>query len=375
MALGCETILGADRVSGLVITADGCEAPLQSVRCLVAGHPLPDERGLAAARALAKGLERCRGPILFLLSGGASSLLVQPRPPVSLADKIATSARLLACGADIAAFNCVRKHLSLHKGGGLLRCAAGPFHTLILSDVVGDDPSVIGSGPTVPDPTTYLDAWRVLERHGLTSKVPPTVRTLLTQGCEGRVEETVKPADAIAARSAVAAVVGSNRIALEAAAGEASARGWTVRVIEEPLEGDTVAAAITFAMEIDREVKDARTTGRRTCLIAGGETTVTVRGRGRGGRNQEFALALVERLADRPVTVLSAGSDGIDGPTAAAGAFVDGQSLGRARQIDLDPEPFLADNDSSGFFARMDDLFRPGPTGTNVADLKFALIG
>jgi glycerate-2-kinase len=312
-----------------------------------------------------------RGDTVCLISGGASSLLVCPRPPVTLQDKIATTQLLLECGADIRAFNTVRKHLSEVKGGGLLRHVRTRMLALLISDVIGDDPSTIGSGPTVPDDTTFADAWDVLARHQLETRVPATVTTLLKSGIEGNVAETVKfsSAEAVRCRSQI---IGSNRTALEGAATSARARGWTVDVDGQPLSGDTTAAARGFAARI-RQLA-ARRGGKPLCVLAGGETTVRVKGKGRGGRNQEFALALAGTLAGTPITLLSAGTDGVDGPTDAAGAFVDGTTLRRAQQRGLDIDATLGANDSFTFFSALDDLFRCGPTGTNVMDIKIALL-
>jgi hydroxypyruvate reductase len=343
------------------------------VRCLTAGHPIPDARGLSATRRLIE-VVRQAGPLLFLLSGGASSLLIQPRPPVSLPDKIALSRLLLDSGASITEFNTVRKHLSLVKGGGLLRYARDPIYTLMLSDVIGDDAAVIGSGPTVPDATTFGEALDILRRYDLVGRAPASVLRLLEAGCRGEVSETVKPDEPEAGR-ALAAVVGSNRTALAAAARLAEAAGWRVRELRQLLSGDTHAAARLFAWEIEADIAATRTDGDRRCLLAGGETTVRVIGGGRGGRNQEFALALAGAIQGRRVAVLSAGSDGIDGPTDAAGAFVDGSTLVRAKKAGLDAAALLAANDSYRFFERLGDLFRPGPTGTNVMDIKIALVG
>jgi glycerate-2-kinase len=368
MAAGCEAILGAACVSGLVIVAEGCEVPLRSVRVRIAGHPVPDQRSAAAAAELGVALASSVDPVICLISGGASSLLVQPRPPVSLAEKIEVTRLLLASGADISEVNCTRKHLSAVKGGGLLRTARSrPILTLMLSDVIGDHPSVIGSGPTTPDASTFADARAVLEKYALLDRVAPAVRDLLDRGVAGAVEETVKPGDPVAADTA-SAVIGNNRLALAAAAAEAERLGYAPLLEQAPLAGDTTAAARQWL----RRVGD-RIDGRRTCALAGGETTVVVRGRGRGGRNQEFALALVEPLAGRPVSLLSAGTDGIDGPTDAAGAFVSGLTLERARAAGLAPSQALAANDSYSFFDRLGDLLRVGPTGTNVMDLKIAV--
>ena len=370
MAAGVETSLTPAQVSGLVVTAPGCDVPLRTVRTVIGSHPLPDEHSLAASEALCRVCATAvpSTAVLALVSGGASSLLAQPRPPVALADKMAVNRLLLACGADIGELNTVRKHLSLVKGGGLLRHVRGrPLTTLILSDVIGDDPSVVGSAPTVPDPTTYADAVAVIERYELTTRLPATVRSLLEAGCRGEVEETIKP-DSAVARATTAAVIGSNELARRAAAAEATRRGYEPIVDDAPLTGDTAEAGRRWARRIG-----ALPPGGRWCAIAGGETTVVVRGHGRGGRNQEFALVLASQLGDAALAALSAGTDGIDGPTDAAGAFVDGGTLQRAAQLGLDPHRALTDTDSYSFFDRLGDLLRTGPTGTNVMDLKLAV--
>lgn len=368
MALGCERVLGAPNVAGEVVVADGCAVVLQSVAVAAAGHPLPDARGQAAAqRIMQRARESRAGGILCLISGGASSLLVCPRAPLHLRDKIEATRLLLACGADIRELNTVRKHLSAAKGGGLLRIADRPMAALLISDVVGDDPQTIGSGPMAPDATTYADAWAVLERYDLVDRVPANVAALLKDGMDGRVPETVKPHSPEAERCHNV-IIGSNRIALEAAAHAARARGWRVHVVDEPVTGDTTHAARGFAALL-------RQTARRPlCVLAGGETTVQIRGKGRGGRNQEFALVLAGEIAGHDAVVLSAGTDGIDGPTPAAGAFVDGTTAERAAAYGLSPNVALADNDSYTFFSRLGDLYTCGPTGTNVMDIKIALL-
>ena len=371
MAAACEAVLKADSVSGLVVTADGCRVPLSAIAVAEAGHPVPDARGLNATRQVCELVGTANTAILCLISGGASSLLVQPRAPVTLDDKIAVNQLLLASGADIAEVNTVRKHLSTVKGGGLVRIARGrPLTALILSDVVGDDPSVIGSGPAAPDPTTYGDAEAVLKRFDLELKAPESVRDLLARGIGGRLSETIKPGDRVA-DGVVNLVVGSNRTALAAAAKEAQRLGYEVVPTAAPLAGDTAAAARRW-MGLIREER-RRGDARPRCFLAGGETTVVVRGPGRGGRNQQFALALVEEIGQCPVSLLSAGTDGIDGPTDAAGAFVDGSTFARAAARGLDPAAALQANDSYTFFKELGDLFVRGPTGTNVMDVKIAI--
>lgn len=371
MASGCEASLGTDSVRGMVVVPDGCGGMLGSVALAYAAHPVPDQRAVLATEEICRLVQAAESPLLCLISGGASSLLVQPRPPVTLGDKVETTRLLLASGADIAAINTVRKHLSSVKGGGLLRLARPrPLVSLILSDVVGDDPSAIGSGPTAPDPTSFADAWAVLERAGLLSRVPDSVRVLLAHGMEGKVPETVKPGDP-KTRAVANVVIGSNRAAVDAAAREAERLGYDPIVTQAPLTGETAPCARAWIARVKRAVE--RRASRRCCVVAGGETIVTLQGTGRGGRNQEFALALAPALAGTPLAVLSAGTDGIDGPTDAAGAFVNGSTLRRSRERGLDLDEALRNNDSYTFFAALGDLFRCGPTGTNVMDLKIAL--
>jgi glycerate 2-kinase len=372
MASGCEQVLGSERTRGEVIVADGCGSELASIRVSEAGHPLPDTRGEAAARRLVACMRQPgAGGILCLISGGASSLLVSPRPPLTLRDKIRTTQLLLECGADINELNMVRKHLSAVKGGGLLRFARAPMAALLISDVPGDDPNTIGSGPTAPDPTTFAQAWAVMERYDLQERAPPATIALLRSGRDGQIPETVKPQEPDAGRCRNV-IVGTNRTALRGAAREAHSAGWAVDIDTQVLAGDTTEVARQFGSRLRHWVRGAGDRHPR-CLLAGGETTVRVQGTGRGGRNQEFALALAAEIKGDELVVLSAGTDGIDGPTDAAGAFVDGGTLQRAAQRQLDHTAALANNDSYPFFAQLDDLFRCGPTATNVMDIKIAL--
>ncbi len=373
MAAACEQVLGSENVHGAVVVADGCGAPLRSIAVSEAGHPLPDGRGERAALGIMDLVQQPRaGGIVCLISGGASSLLVRPRSPIQLSEKVRTTQLLLESGADIAGFNTVRKHISAVKGGGLLRAARVPVVTLLISDVVGDDPGTIGSGPTAPDVTTFSDACAVLKRFDLGDRVPAAVEQLLKMGVDGRVPETVKPGSPEAERCRNL-IVGSNRTALEGAAREARARGWAVCIEDAALTGGTTTAAHGFGARL---IELARHRGDKQplCILAGGETTVRVTGSGRGGRNQEFALALAGKLVGQEVMVLSAGTDGIDGPTDAAGAFVDSTTAARAPAHGLDPDAALANNDAYTFFSQLGDLLRCGPTGTNVMDIKIALV-
>ena len=375
MAQALLPLLGEHLVGGSVVVPHDAVLSLDPVSVIVAEHPLPGSGSLRGGTQLAAMLAE-RGPsdlICFCLTGGASSLLVGPVPGVSLEDKLTMNRLLLACGADIQEINTVRKHLSRLKGGQLARLAApASVISFILSDVIGDDLSTVGSGPTVADPTTFVEAWRILERYELLSASPESVTRHLSAGMRGSVAETPKPHDPIFAR-VHNYLLGSNRLALEAAASDARHRGFDVHMLPEPVAGDTTQAARAFAQQLRTRLAQDRSP---TCVLAGGETTVQLTGTGRGGRNQEFALVVAQQLQDEAGwTLLSAGTDGRDGPTDAAGAYVDGTSIRRARAKGLDPSAALRNNDSYTFFAALGDVFQPGPTGTNVMDIKIVLIG
>jgi hydroxypyruvate reductase len=343
-------------------------------RVRVAGHPVPDERGLAAAleaEALLEGLGR-DDVLLLLLSGGASALMPAPSPGLRLEHKARTTSLLLRAGATIQELNTVRKHLSRLKGGGLARRAApARVISLVLSDVVGDDLSTIASGPTVPDPTTFDGALGVLEKRRVLSKVPLPVRRHLEAGARGEAPETPKAGDPAFRRTSTH-VVGSNRRSVRAAAREASRLGLRPVVLPTRLDGEAREVARCL-VAILREAADAR---RPTCLLAGGETTVTVLGDGRGGRNQELAVAAAQPLDGFPVpaVVASLATDGIDGMSDAAGGVVDDQSLRRAKALGLpSPAAFLEQSDSRSFLGPLGDLILTGPTGTNVVDITVLL--
>jgi hydroxypyruvate reductase len=312
--------------------------------------------------------------LLVLLSGGASSLMAAPAKGVTLDDKRQTTARLLRAGADIHALNTVRKHLSAIKGGWL--AAASPalaVTTLVISDVVDDDLSVIASGPTVADASTFAEALAVLERFGGRQAYPPSVVDRLAAGADGHLPETPKPGDARLTRS-TAKVIGSRFDAMRGADAEAAARGYRTVMLTEPVVGEArqVGPAHTA-----RVLAQLMTMARPVCAISSGETTVTVSGSGRGGRNQELALAVAvsDVLSDKTAALASVGTDGVDGPTDAAGAIVDSSTHERARVAGLDaPDLFLAANNSYAFFAGLGDLIHTGPTGTNVGDLQIFLL-
>ncbi len=341
-----------------------------------AGHPLPDEGSVAGARR-ALAVARATGAedlLVVLLSGGGSALMSLPAGELTLADKQQTIAHLLTHGADIHELNTVRKHLSAIKGGQLAAAATGRVLTLVISDVVGDDLSVIASGPTVADDSTYAQALAVLERRGGAAIHPPAVMARLRAGSEGRLPETPATGDARLARSTVH-LIGRQRGAIEGARQAAAARGYEVLVVERPITGEAREAGRAHIADVARVVAQM---GRPACVIAAGETTVTVTGRGTGGRNQEFSFAMAQAMADLRFDAIGAsiGTDGIDGPTDAAGAIVDRNTFSRAGDAGIgDPLQYLNDNDTHTFFSRTGDLIRTGPTSTNVGDLQVVLVG
>jgi len=381
MARAVETVLG-DRIDGgLVVVKDGHREPLERIDILEAGHPTPDDNGVAAARRIAALAEAAtaRTLVLILISGGGSALLCAPSEGVTLADKQAVTAALLACGAEIGEMNCVRKHLSALKGGGLLRrLAPARSLTLILSDVVGDRLDVIASGVTAPDPTRFADALAILDRYRLRDRVPAAVRDLLERGAAGGVAETVKPGDPVLALT-TNCLIGTNLAALRAACAEAAARGFAPVALTSTLTGEACEVAkVLFA--IARDVRDhGLLAARPACLVAGGETTVTLTGSGKGGRNQELALAFLAEMARDPrrgegIALLSGATDGGDGPTDAAGAFAVPAILDRAEAAGLSIEAALRDHESYRFFDATGGLLRTGPTLTNVCDLQMILV-
>jgi glycerate 2-kinase len=358
MAVALERLLGR-RITGGLINAPNA-AKLRRIEVNEAGHPIPDRRGVAGAKRIAQ-IAKEAGPddlIIFLLSGGASALLPLPAPPFTLAQKQKITRLLLHCGATIHEINCVRKHISAIKGGKLASLAEpATLLTLILSDVIGNNLHAIGSGPTVPDPTTLADARAICAKYGIEVEFPEDAETPK----KFRVS---------------AVLVGSNALAVEAAAGEAKRLGYNTMILSTYLQGEAREAARVYAAI----AKEIRATGRPVptpaCVISGGETTVTIRSKsGLGGRNQEFALAAAIDIAGlSDLVILSAGTDGTDGPTDAAGATADGTTLYRARALGLNAAAFLASNDSYRFFEATGDLIKTGPTGTNVADVQAILV-
>jgi hydroxypyruvate reductase len=377
MAQAAEQVLGRRIHGGWINTKDGHLAPLKRITLHEASHPVPDARGVEGARRIAEIAQQAEEGdlVLCLISGGASALLPLPVEPVTLEEKQATTRLLLACGATIHEINAVRKHLSAIKGGRLARLAQ-PAHVvaLLLSDVVGDPLDVIGSGPAAPDTSTFATAWAVIEKYDLQRKIPASARRLLEAGLAGRIEETPKPGDPCFLHTRNV-IVGSNRLAVDAAARKARELGYRPLVLSTMIEGETRDIAGMHAAIAREIVATGRPVRPPAAVISGGETTVTLRGKGLGGRNQEFALAAAIALEGVPgVLAFSAGTDGTDGPTDAAGAMADGMTLSRAAPLGLDARRALADNDSYHFFQPLGDLVMTGPTGTNVMDVRLMLV-
>jgi hydroxypyruvate reductase len=378
MAAGAERLLRQRIRGGLINTKYGHLARLRRVELNECGHPVPDENGVRGAERMA-ALAREAGPedlVICLISGGASALMALPAAPITLEEKQAATKLLLACGANIHEMNAVRKHISAVKGGQLARLAApAAVLALLLSDVVGDDLDVIGSGPTAPDRSTFASARGILDKYGLLDRVPAAVRERLQAGARGEIPETPKPADRLFER-VENLVIGSNRLAVDAAAQAARKLGLNTLVLSTTIEGETREVARMHAA-IAREILHShRPVKPPACVISGGETTVTLRGRGLGGRNQEFALAAALDLDGlHPAVVLSGGTDGTDGPTDAAGAVADGATVARAARLGLEARDFLDRNDSYHFFQPLGDLLVTGPTGTNVMDVRLMVVG
>lgn len=347
---------------------------LEKIEVIEAGHPLPDQRSLSGTQTILNLLSDTTEEdlVICLISGGGSSLLVAPHPGIKLDDLQKTTALLLACGASIHEINTLRKHLDQVKGGGLARAAApATLLTLVLSDVVGDNFDVIASGPTSPDSSTFDQSYRILERYDLIEKVPSVVITHITRGMEGDVSETLKDDNPVFAR-VKNIIIGNNKQAALAAQQKASEFGFSTLLLTNYLEGEARQVGRFFA-SIARQFRNNQPPIDRPALIlAGGETTVTITGDGKGGRNQELALGAVEGMKELSnIFLITLATDGGDGITDAAGAVVTGDTFLRARQFGLEPQDYLNRNDSYNFFEPLEDLLKIGPTLTNVNDLVF----
>ena len=372
MALGLEEILGDRLNGGLVIVKYGHGARLKKVKVIEAGHPIPDENGLFGAHALvklAKGFLK-EDLVFCVISGGGSALLPLPVAGISLKEKQETTRALLGCGAPIHEINSIRKHLSQIKGGGLARVVyPATLVSLIISDVIGNDLGVIASGPTVADTSTFLECKKILERYHLLSNIPRAVRNHILKGTRGKAPETPKPGNVIFKKT-INLILGSNIQCLEAAEKKAKTIGYNTLLLSSFVEGEAKEVAKMQAAILKEVITSGRPIPRPACIISGGETTVTIRGTGKGGRNQEFILACgIEIAGLKGAAALSAGTDGTDGPTEAAGAYADWKMADRAKKIGLNPQYYLDNNDSFHFFEQLNDLIITGPTRTNVMDM------
>ena len=378
MAGAMESIL-EDRLTGGVVNVKyGHRTPLSRVELVEAGHPIPDAAGVAGTKTIVGLLEQLeeKDLVFCLLSGGGSALLPLPAHGVTLEEKQAVTGLLLQCGATINETNTVRKHISRVKGGQLARLASpARLVSLMLSDVIGDPLDIIASGPTVPDESTYLDCMSILKRYDLEDELPESVVRHFSAGAIGSEPETPGPGDPVFARTQNV-LIANNRQALETARVEAGKRGYNPLVLSSSIDGDTREIARVYAA-IAREIEHhGDPVQRPACVISGGETTVTLKGEGKGGRNQEFVLAAVSGFEGLEKSVVfSAGTDGTDGPTDAAGAVADGQTLVRAAEKGLDAHTSLDNNDAYHFFEPLGDLVITGPTHTNVMDLRLLLVG
>ncbi len=377
MALAVEEMLGSRISKGCISVKYGYTEPLSLIQIREASHPIPDENGLKAASEIRALLEEAgeNDLVISLISGGGSALMPLPPDRVSLAEKGQATDLLLRSGASIHEINAIRKHLSLVKGGNLARVAyPATVINLMISDVVGDSMDVIASGPFVADRSTFSDAHNILGKYGLLNKVPDSVRSYIEEGVEGKREDNPKENDRVFTH-VTNLIVASNYIALKAAAEEAEKRGYNTMILSSLFEGETRDVAF-FHNAISREIS---ATGNPVkipaCVISGGETTVTVKGKGLGGRNMEYAIqsALLLKGTEGIITA-SIGTDGTDGPTDAAGAMADGSTVDRARVLGLDINEYIENSDSYHFFKILNDLIITGPTNTNVMDIRIILV-
>ena len=377
MAANLEKILGPRITDGCINVKYGHGERLRFIRIQEAGHPLPDEKGLQGSKEILNLLSQAteRDLVIFLISGGGSALMPYPVPGISLEEKQQVTQLLLRCGATIQEVNAIRKHLSLLKGGGLAkRVFPATLITLILSDVIGDPLDAIASGPTVPDPTTFADCAAILDRYALWEKIPPSVAEHFQEGLKGRREETLKPGDPIF-QKVTNLVVGNNFQSVKAAQEKARSLGYRPLILSSLVEGETREVAKVHAAIAKEVLLSGNPLPTPACILSGGETTVTLVGNGKGGRNQEFVLAAAIEIAGwKDIVILSAGTDGTDGPTDAAGAIADGETLARAEEMGMKARDYLRENNSYPFFEKLQDLLLTGPTGTNVMDLRIMLI-
>jgi len=378
MAQPLEEIIG-DRIKASAVNVKyGHDVPLKIVRVNEAGHPVPDEAGLKGTKKIIQLLKQTgeKDLVICLISGGGSALLPYPAQGLTLENKQKVTKHLLEVGATIHEINAVRKHISKVKGGQLARLVyPSTLISLILSDVIGDNLDSIASGPTVPDTSTFSDCLHILDKYNIRQKIPAAVLEHLERGVKGEIKETPKAGDPVFKKTQNV-IIGSNIMAVKAAKEKAQELKYHSLILSSFIEGETREVAKVHAAVAKEILSTGSPVSRPACVISGGETTVTIRGKGLGGRNQEFALAAaieIDGLED--VVILSGGTDGTDGPTDAAGALADGKTVSRAKELGLDAEYHLQENDSYHFFEPLGDLLITGPTYTNVMDLRLVIVG
>lgn len=378
MAVAVEEILG-DRIAfGIVNVKYGYTDAVKKIRLVEAGHPVPDEKGMEGTQQMLDLVSGAKESdlVICLISGGGSALMPLPVEGISLQEKQEVTKLLLACGATINEMNALRKHISRVKGGQLARLASpATLLSLILSDVVGDPLDVIASGMTVPDTSTFEEVYGIFKKFGILGKVPPSILAHIESGKRGEIPETPKQGDPIFAK-VHNLVIGSNMLALQAAEKTARGLGYHPLILSSFVEGEAREVAKVLAGLAKEVQKTGHPIGAPACLILGGETTVTLQGKGMGGRNQEMALSAALRLEGmKDLLFLSLGTDGSDGPTDAAGAVADGGTTARAQELGMKALDYLQENDSYHFFERLGDLIKTGPTNTNVNDFQVILVG
>jgi len=376
MALALEEILKKRITEGVINVKYGHLCDLEVVRTNEGGHPIPDQAGKHGTKLLMELAEKAKKDdlVLCVISGGGSALLPMPSGGITLDEKQETTRVLLACGATIHEVNAVRKHLSRVKGGGLARAVyPATLVSLILSDVIGDNLDVIASGPTVPDPSTFQDCKVIFDRYSIRDGLPESVFSHIERGVSKKISETPKPGDSIFTNTQNV-IVGSNLECVNASKKEADSLGYHTMVLSTMIEGETKEVAKVHSALAKEVLKTGNPAPCPACLLSGGETTVTIMGQGKGGRNQEFVLASALELEGwSKVVVLSGGTDGTDGPTDAAGALADGETVEKAHKLGMIPRDYLEKNDSYHFFEKLGDLVKTGPTNTNVMDLRIIL--
>jgi glycerate 2-kinase len=378
MAAAIEDLLGDRITEGFVNVKYGYTARLEKIKIHEADHPVPDDAGRKGAEKIVRLAKSAgeRDLLICLISGGGSALLPLPVPGISLSEKQEVTKKLLACGANINEINAVRKHMSRFKGGQLARFSyPATLITLILSDVIGNYLDVIASGPTVPDSSTFSDVQEILKRYKIWNKIPDTVRNHFEKGINGNISETPKAGENSFSKTQNV-IVGSNIQAVMAGSDKARELGYQTMVLSSFIEGETKDVARVHAAIAKEILQSGNPVSTPACVVSGGETTVTILGNGKGGRNQEFCLAASLNIAGLDsVVILSGGTDGTDGPTDAAGAICDAETVERAVDKGMNASDYLCDNNSYVFFKNLNDLLITGPTNTNVMDLRLVLVG